>query len=93
MQQAVRKNMTDIKAQFDSVRDRGSGYLKASLDFMVADTRQGLTGEAKTDFAAIKKYAAAHPERQDIVNYVAKTESLVKKSATSPALAKPTNKI
>jgi len=84
--------MTDVKAQFDSVRDRSSGYLKASLDFMVADTRQGLTVEARTDFSAIKKYAATHPERQDIVNYVAKIESLAKK-LQSPSPAKPTNKM
>ncbi|MCE9506702.1 MAG: hypothetical protein K8R48_00085 [Alphaproteobacteria bacterium] len=84
--------MTDIKTQFNSAHDQSSGYLRASLSFMAADTRYGLGDEANADFAVIKKYAASHPERQDIVNYVSKVESLAKKTQ-SPTLAKPTNKM
>jgi hypothetical protein len=66
--------MTDIKAQFKAAATREHGYVAASLNFMAADTRNGLSDSAVADFAVIKKYAAEHPCRSGVAHYVAKTE-------------------
>lgn len=84
--------MTSIKTQFYSAQGGSSGYLKSSLDFMVADTRPGLDGAAAADFAVIKKYASSHPERADVAGYVARQEAAFKKPA-APNPAKPTNRM
>ena len=83
------KIMTGMRDQFESARVNSSGYFSASLNFMTADTRQGLTASAKADFAVIKQYAAENPGRSDVVNYVAKMESSLSTAATTHVNFKP----
>jgi hypothetical protein len=85
--------MTEIRSQFGTAGANASGYIAASLNFMTADTRQGLTDSAEADFAVIRKYAAGHPDRPGVVNYVAKIEASVKKLTAAGIALKPSPKM
>ncbi len=74
--------MTDLRSQFNSATSGSNGYIAASLNFMTADTRQGLNGSAVADFAVIKKYASEHPDKSAVDNYVSKIETSLREKAT-----------
>lgn len=63
--------MSDLKSQLT-----GNGYLAASLNFMAADTRQGLTSDAARAFETIKTHAGTRPGAAE---YVARVEQTLKK--------------
>jgi hypothetical protein len=54
----------------DSAPRATETLLGASLNFLAADTRQGLDAQAQADFAVIKKHADNNPRRAAYVERI-----------------------
>lgn len=86
---ATRSFSVDISTKFDQAAARqtasNTGYIEASLDFLVEDTRSGLTAKAKAAFSVIKQHAETHPDDPRSAAYVAKISGSEMKSPLRPA--------
>ena len=74
--------MSNLSSRFTSETNSGA-YYAASLRLMAADTRLGITGDAKADFATVKEQAARSPSKPYLAAYVARFENAAGKPAPS----------
>ncbi len=62
-----------LKKEFEAASRGPEGrYVTASLNFMAADTRGSLSADAVRDLETMREYVSRHPERADIVDYMAR---------------------